>query len=281
MGKAVFAPARLLRFMAGENVSLTPAERVRFESLAFYYREYRRILESVEASAFESLQDLGHSIRYGRLQKDPSGAPAFVNQCFDINHEKLVGRLLEVTLGTHLMNLAAYELLTPDRQIKLIKDALALCREKGVSGYQAGAFVIGSLIRPDSPRVFWEAFSTAEIGRLINEWVLHQKYMNLLNDVGERKISRARTFILSQGLRSLHIHHGMLKEFMPLKLSRISLAEVRLELPANIDPQTVEVLDLLLHPFGEFYDYEDPGSLARLSKICDTEKVPLPRPEDT
>jgi hypothetical protein len=281
MGKAVFAPARLLRFMAGENVSLTPTERVRFESLAFYYREYRRILESVEASAFESLQDLGHSIRYGRLQKDPSGAPAFVNQCFDINHEKLVGRLLEVTLGTHLMNLAAYELLTPDRQIKLIKDALALCRKKGVSGYQAGAFVIGSLIRPDSPRVFWESFSPAEIGRLINEWVLHQKYMNLLNDVGERKISRARTFILSQGLRSLHIHHGMLKEFMPLKLSRISLAEVRLELPANIDPQTVEVLDLLSHPFGEFYDYEDPGSLARLSKICDTEKVPLPGREDS
>ena len=280
VGKAVFAPARLLRFMAGENVSLTPAERVRFESLAFYYREYRKILESVDASAFESLQDLGHSIRFGRLQKDPSGAPAFVNQCFDINHEKLVGRLLEVTLGTHLINLAAYELLTPDRQVKLIKDALALCRERGISGYQAGAFVIGSLIRPESPKVFWEAFSPAEIGGLINEWVLHQKYVNILNAVGERKISRARTFILSQGLKSLYIHHGMVKEFMPLKLSRVKLAEVRRGVPANVDPQTVEVLELLSQPFGKFYDYDDPGSLARLKRICDAEKVPLPGPEE-
>jgi hypothetical protein len=72
----------------------------------------------------------------------------------------------------------------------------------------------------------------------------------------------------------------MLKEFMPLKLSRISLAEARLGLPPNIDPQTVEVLDLLSHPFGEFYDYDDPGSLARLRKICDAEKVRLPGPED-
>jgi len=281
VGKAVFAPARLLRFMAGEKMSLTPAERVRFENLAFYYREYRKILENVDASAFQSLQDLGHSIRYGRLQKDPSSSAAMVNQCFDINRQKLAGRLLEVTLGTHLMNLTAYELLTPDRQINLLRDALALCREKGLSGYQAGAFVIGSLIRPESPGLFWEAFSPAEIGGLINEWVLHQKYMNILNDVGEKKISRARTFILSQGLKSLRIHPGMLKEFMPLKLSRIDLSEVRRVLPLNIDPQTVEVLDLLGQPFSKFFNYDDPRSLARLKKICAAEKVPLPGPDDT
>jgi hypothetical protein len=280
VGKAVFAPARLLRFMSGENVSLTPAERVRFERLAFYYREYRKILENVDASAVESLQDLGHSICYGRLQKDSVHAPDFVNRCFDINREKLVARLLEVTLGTHHMNLAAYELLTPGRQVELLKDALAACREKGLTGYQAGAFVIGSLIRPDSPRAFWESFSPAEIGGLINEWVLHQKYLEILNDVGERKISRARTYLLSRGLGSLRIHHGTLKEFMPLKLSRVDLAEVRRDLPVNIDPQTVEVLDLLLRPFGEFYDYDDPASLSRLKGVCEAEQVRLPKPQD-
>jgi hypothetical protein len=279
-GKAVYAPARLLRFMSGEKIALTPAERIRFESLAFYYREYRKILESVDGSAFESLQDLGHSIRYGRLQKDSLGAAALVNQCFDINRERLAGRLLEVTLGTHLINLAAFELLTPDRQVKLIKDALALCRERGISGYQAGAFVIGSLMRPESPRIFWEAFSPAEVGSLVNEWVLHQKYLNILNDVGERKISRARTFILSRGLRSLRIHHGMVREFMSLKLSRVRLEEVRRELPGNIDPQTAEVLALLSQPYGKFYDFDDPRSLSRLKKICDAERVPLPGPED-
>jgi len=280
MGKAVFAPARLLRFMAGEKVSLTPAERDRFERLAFTYREYRKILECVDASAFESLQDLGHSIRYGRLQKDPAEAPAFVNRCFDINREKLTERLLEVTLGMHLMNLAAFELLTPDRRVRLLKGALALCREKGISGYQAGAFVIGSLIRPDAPGGFWKAFSPAEIGGLINEWVLHQKYMMILNDVGERQISRARAFILSKGLGALPVHPGMLKDFMPLKLVRVDLAEVRRALSPNIDSQTAEVLDLLSQPFGRFYDYSSAGSLDRLREVCDSEKVPLPGPED-
>ncbi|MBN2408378.1 MAG: hypothetical protein JXE07_01470 [Candidatus Aminicenantes bacterium] len=280
VGKASFAPARLLRFMAGLSVDLTSGERARFERLAFYYREYRKILESVDAMAFESLQDLGHSILYGRFRENPSGAAALANQCFDVNREKLTRRLLEVTLGTHLMNQAAYRLLTPDRQIQLLKDALALCRDRGISGYQAGAFVIGNLVRPESPIAFWQAFTPSEIGGLINEWVLHQKYTNILNDVGERKISRARTYILSRGLMSLRIHHGMVREFMPLKLSRISLDEVRQALPGNIDSQTVKVLDLLAQPYGNFYAFDHPGSVARLKKICDAERVALPKPED-
>lgn len=89
-GKAVFAPARLLRYMAGEKVDLTPVERVRFEELAAYYREYRRILDSVGASEFESLQDIGHSVRYGRLRKDRQEAAAFVNQGFDLNCDAIV-----------------------------------------------------------------------------------------------------------------------------------------------------------------------------------------------
>lgn len=280
IGKASFAPARLLRFMAGLKVDLNPGENARFERLASYYREYRKILENVDALAFESLQDLGHSILYGRLRESPAGASALVNQCFDVNREKLTRRLLEVTLGTHFMNQAAYKLLTPDRQIRLIKDALALCRDRGITGYQAGAFVIGNLVRPDSPIAFWRAFTPSEIGGLINEWVLHQKYVNILNDVGERRISRARTFILSRGLMSLRIHHGTVREFMSLKLSRISLAEVREALPENSDSQTIKVLELLAQPYGKFYEFDDPRSVYHLRKICDAEGIALPKPED-
>jgi hypothetical protein len=104
--------------------------------------------------------------------------------------------------------------------------------------------------------------------------------MNILNDVGERKISRARAFILSKGLGSLPVHPGMLKDFMPLKLSRVDLAAVRRALPSNIDPQTVEVLDLLSQPFAKFYDFGDARSLARLKEVCDSEHVTLPGPED-
>ncbi|MCX6563769.1 MAG: hypothetical protein NTU60_09210 [Candidatus Aminicenantes bacterium] len=279
VGKAVYAPARLLRFMAGEKVDLTPAERKRFEGLAAYYREYRRILESVAASEFDSLQDLGHSVRFGRLSTDPQRA-AFVNKCFDINRERLVRRLLDVTLGTHLINLAAYELLTPERQVMLLRSALDLCLQKGLSGYQAGAFVIGSLVKPGARVAFWESFNPREAALLINEWVLHQKYLNILDDLGERRINKAKDYILSHGLGPLRVHKGLVAEFMTLKLSRVDLAEVRHCLTEAFDPQTAEVVDLLLRPFAEFYNYADPRSLASLKRISEAEGLPVPDPGD-
>jgi len=279
IGKAVYAPARLLRFMAGEKVDLAPAERKRFESLADYYRGYRRILEGAAAAEFESLQDLGHSVRFGRLSTDPSRAD-FVNKCFDINREKLVRRLFDVTLGTHLINLTAYELLTPERQVMLLRSALAHCRQKGLFGYQAGAFVIGSLIKPDARAAFWESFNPPEVARLINEWVLHQKYLNVLDDFGERRVSKAKDFILSHGLRPLRVHKDLVAEFMTLKLSRVDLAEVRQALAESFDPQTGEVVDFLLRPFAEFYDYADPRSVDALKRICRIEDLPVPDPGD-
>jgi len=279
VGKAVYTPARLLRFMAGEKVDLAPAERKRFESLADYYRGYRRILEAVAAAEFESLQDLGHSVRFGRLSADPARAD-FINRCFDINREKLVRRLFDVTLGTHLINQAAYELLSPERQVMLLRAALAHCRQKGLAGYQAGAFVIGSLVKPGAHAAFWESFNPAEVARLVDEWVLHQKYLNVLDDFGERRVNKAKDFILSHGLRPLRIHAGLVAGFMTLKLSRVDLREVRRSLTETFDPQTAEVVDLLLRPFGAFYDYADPRSVDALRTICRGEDAPLPAAED-
>ncbi|MDP2915433.1 MAG: hypothetical protein Q8O91_08270 [Candidatus Aminicenantes bacterium] len=279
IGKAVYAPARLLRFMAGEKVDLSPTERKRFESLAAYYREYRRILENVAASEFDSLQDLGHSVRFGRMSADPQRA-AFVNKCFDINRETLVRRLLDATLGTHLINLAAYELLTPERQVMLLRSALAICLKKGLSGYQAGAFVIGSLIKPGARVAFWESFNALEVAHLLDEWVLHQKYLNILSDLGEKRINRAKDYILSRGLGPLRVHKGLVAEFMTLKLSRVDLAEVRQCVAEAFDPQTAEVVDLLLRPFAEFYDFADPRSLSALRRVCAAEGLPVPHPGD-
>lgn len=280
VGKAVFAPARLLRLMAGEPVPLPDVERPRFESLAADYRAYREILESVDASEFKSLQDLGHAVRYGRLRGDAAEAAAFINRCFDANRDVLARRLLESTLGTHLANMTAFELLTPERQIPLLKSALAIARERGITGYQAGAFVIGSLVKPESPISFWRSFVPREIAELLNEWVLHQKYLDLIDDVGERKISRAKDALLSHGLGTLRVHRGLAAAFMTLKLSGVGLAEVRQAISDAHDPQTAEFLDMLARPFAEFFDFADPRNLAPLRRICDTEGIDLPDPGD-
>jgi hypothetical protein len=275
-GRAVFAPARLLRLMAGEPVELTPAERPRFERLAVYYREYRSILESVDATGFESLQDLGHAIRYGELRDDPPRATEFVNRCFDLRPDSLVARLLEATLGTHLINLTAFQLMSRDRKVRLFRTAVAACVERNVSGYRAGAFVIGSFIEPGSPTSFWECFQAHEIAFLINEWVLHQKYLGVLDVVGEKRITRAREAILAGGLGELPRLAAAAVGFMPLKLSRVDLDDVRRRVPPGADSQCADMIDLLLRPYGAFFDYDDPRSLSGLARVCEAEGLPLP-----
>ena len=244
VGQAVFAPARLLRFMAGEEVALSPAERPRFEDLASRYREFRAILEEVDATRFESLQDLGHAVQYGRLQGDPRRAE-FVDRAFDANGPTIAERLFEVTLGSHYANLAAFRLLSPDRRVALLKRVLTLGREKGLTGYQAGAFVVGSFVEPGAGESFWDSFEAAEVAGLLNEWLLHQKYLRVLDAVGERRVNRARALILAQGLAGVHIHRGWAAEFEGLRSSGVDLDEVRRQAGEGRDPQLPELLDVL------------------------------------
>jgi len=275
-GKAVFAPARLLRFMAGEHVELTPAERPRFEQLARDYAAYRALMEKVGAADFGSLQELGHALRYGRLRQNTRAAE-FINRSFDLNENRLVDHLLEATLGTHLVNLAAFEKLTPNRRIRLLRSAMSLCRERGISGYEAGAFVIGGFVRPEWPGSFWRAFGPEEILRLINEWVLHQKYLALMDAVDERQLRRLRDEILTHGLPQISVTPAFVRGFLPLKLTGIVLPAAA---GADFDPQTAEVADCLRRPYGDFYDFADQRSLGALRRVCDAEGVPVPKPED-
>ena len=59
--------------------------------------------------------------------------------------------------------------------------------------------MIGSLVDPRSPVAFWEHFHAREVAFLLNEWVLHQKYLDVLETIGEKRIARAREVILSGG----------------------------------------------------------------------------------
>ena len=275
-GRALFAPARLLRMMAGEEVELAPSERPRFEQLASYYREYRCILERVDASGFESLQDLGHAIRYGELRDRPECARDFVNRCFDRRAQALVDRLLETTLGMHLINGTAFALLSDDRKVRLLQLASSACMERGISGYRAGAFVIGSFVNPRFPCALWRKLEPAEVAFLVNEWVLHQKYLDVLESIGEKQVRRARETILANGLGSLSQVSAAAGSFITLKLAREDLPRIRTVMPRGADPQATELLELLEQPFAAFYDYGDPQSVGALRRICEAEGIAVP-----
>ena len=279
-GRALYAPARLLRFMAGEDVEMSEEERPGFERLAGYYRTWREILETVPPADVQSLEDLGSAVLYGALKDDEDKARDYVNRSFDAARARLVSGLFDTTLGEHRMNKSAYVLLTEERQAALLEDAVAAIEARGCAGYHAGAFIVGALVDPAAPVSFWRRLSPPAVARLLDEWVLFKKYMALLSEVGEQRINRARDQILTAGLGALRIHAGVVEDFMGLKLAGLDLDALRAALPPGGDPQAREVVELLRRPYREFYDFDQPWSLKRLKRICDRDGVPLPGPDD-
>ena len=141
--------------------------------------------------------------------------------------------------------------------------------------------MLGRFLCLPYPAAFWRCFTPSEIGLLVNEWVLFEKYMQILHNVGERKILRARKEILKGGLEQLSLRPGNVQPLITLKLSGVSLEEAKQSLPEWSDPQSKRVLELLQQPYRVFYDFNAVWSVGQLEKICREESLPLPHPDDT
>jgi hypothetical protein len=188
--------------------------------------------------------------------------------------------VLSSDIGDHLGQSNVFEMLTLNRKIRFFRLALAKCSREQISGYEAGAFMLGRFLCMRYPAAFWKAFNPAEIGLLVNEWVLFEKYMQLLHNVGERKVLMARKQILKGGLEQLSLHPGNVQSLITLKLSGVPLQNVRETLPAWTDPQSAKVLELLQQPYRAFYDFKAVWSVHQLETICREEKLPVPGPDD-
>jgi hypothetical protein len=188
--------------------------------------------------------------------------------------------VLKSDIGDHLGQSNVFEMLTLDRKIRFFKLALEKCSCEQISGYEAGAFMLGRFLCMRYPAAFWKAFSPTEVGLLVNEWVLFEKYMQVLHTVGERKVLMARKQILKGGLEQLSLHPGNVQSLITLKLSGANLQRVRESLPKWTDSQSAKVLELLQQPFRVFYNFNAVWSVRQLEKICQEEHLPIPRPDD-
>ncbi|MBZ5628127.1 MAG: hypothetical protein LAO06_04590, partial [Acidobacteriia bacterium] len=180
----------------------------------------------------------------------------------------------------HLGQSNVFEMLTLDRKVRFFKAVLAKLARERISGYEAGAFMLGRFLAMRYPVAFWKSFTPLEIALLVNEWVLFEKYLQLLHNVGERKVLRARKQILKEGLDQLSLHPGVVHSLITLKLSSPRLDQARAALPEWSDPQSARVLELLQQPYHAFYNFHAEWSVGELKKICQTEGLPLPKPED-
>jgi len=277
-GKAQFKPARLIRYMNGETVDLGAGEIEAFEHMSQAYREYSRQITELKSDQILSLAEI---IRLVVLEYrgETDKAKDLVNHWFDTHSGLYIEGVFKSEMGDHLNQHTAFNLLTLDRKIAFFKLALEECHRERRSGYSAGMFMLGRFISLPQRVKFWKSFSPPEISLLVNEWLLFEKYMQVLHEVGERRIRRAKQKILESSLGSMELAPHRLKTLIPLKLSQIPLTEAKKALPEWGDSQTVRVFEILLQPYANFFSYENPWSIGQLEKICAQEKLPVPAPD--
>jgi hypothetical protein len=278
-GSAKYTPARLLRYMRGEPVEMDPEEEKMFASVAYAYRYYQQLVRGLTVDQIATLNEVTRLVNF-ELRGESEDARQLVNGWFDEREGLYIEEVLKSDIGDHLGQSNVFEMLTLDRKIRFFKGALAKCAGAHISGYEAGAFMLGRFLSLRYPVAFWKCFSSAEVALLVNEWVLFEKYMQLLHNVGERKVLQARKKILKEGLDQLALHTGNVRCLITVKLSGVPLDEVRKNMPAGSDSQSARVLELLQQPYKEFYNFGAEWSVGELRKICVAENLPLPAPDD-
>ncbi len=278
-GQAKYKPARLLRYMRGEAVEMDAEERKVFAALAYSYRCYQQLTRGSEVDQVSTLSEVLRLVNF-ELRGESEEARNLVNGWFDDRENLYMEEVLKSDIGDHLGQSNVFEMLSLDRKIRFFQRALDKCACDRISGYEAGAFMLGRFLCLRYPVKFWRSFTPAQVGLLVNEWVLFEKYMQVLHNVGERRVLMARKQILKNGLEQLSLHPGNVQPLITLKLSGASLDEAKEALPDWTDPQSAKVLEILQKPYRAFYDFDAKWSVGQLEKICAEENLPLPRPDD-
>ena len=278
-GEATFVPGRFLRYMRGEAVQLDEQERKTFPSVAYAYRYYQQLIRGLKVDQVASLTEVTRLVNF-ELGRESEEAGKLVNGWFDEHETQYLEGVLKSDIGDHLGQSNVFKMLSLDRKIKFFKQAVGKCAREHLSGYEAGAFMLGRFLCTRYPSAFWTRFSPSEIGLLVNEWVLFEKYMQVLQTVGEREALKARKQILKGGLEQLSLHPGNVQSLITLKLSGAPLQKAQECLPPWADPQSARVLELLQLPYHAFYDFKAPWSVGRLQRICEEENLPVPGPDD-
>ncbi len=279
LGKANFTPARFQKYLSGEKLELEKKEKIVFENLSSAFKEYKKIINSIDYKDITQIEDLIKFIRTD-LEKDTTKAKEFVNQWYDSNKDYYVNQILQSELGTHQDRHKIYQFLSVERRISFYKNAVKICKNQKLKGYTAGSFMLGRFICITHPVRFWNAFTPDEIIFILNEYILFEKYMFALYEVGERKINKAKTSILTKGLQGIKINKANANIFITLKLVRNDIQKLSSFLNEEQEPETAELISLLQKPYGFLYDYSAPWSLNKLKKICSEEGIKLPPEND-
>ncbi len=278
-GKAAYKPARFQKYLEGQPLEMDAKEEKVFVNMSDAFKAYQQIVDSLETGEIHQLSDLIKIIR-NDLHKQPDKAENFVNSWYDKHTAHYIEQILKSELGTHLDQHRIYSLLTVDRRVDFMKRIIPVCINENLKGFSAGSFMLGRFMSQMHPMAFWRELSPEYIVFLLNEYVLFEKYLQVLNDFDERHINKVRNELLNDGLSSIAVSHNNVESFIPLKLYVKNWNSIDGILNKLHEKDTYELIRILQQPYGEIFNYNQPWSISKLEEICAQENIACPKQED-
>ena len=269
-GIADFRPARFSKFLRGTPVELAPEEVQYFNEMKSAYETYQDIVTTQQASVIDDLDKLARLIRC-ELQDRPDVAEGIVNNWYNGHSDKYVQQVLESRMGSHLDQSRVFNLLTPDRKVHFFRAVSQVCLDRGLSGLKAGSFMLGRFVSKPISTTVWNRLSDRIVAFLVNEYVLYEKYIHVLEEVGEIRLARAHSRIETEGIDNMVVDKFDMYTLLPLILSDHDWHCVADELE-NIEHQdnTHLLVDKLSKPLGEIFDLTNPYTVNQINQIKQT-----------
>lgn len=265
-GMADFKPARFTKYLHGAPVQLSDEERVFFNDMKSAYEVYQEIVTSEQASVIDDLDKLARLIRL-ELQDKPDTAKGIVNNWYNDHSDLYIQQVLQSKMGSHQDQSRVFNLLSNSRVVHFFQKVSQICIEQRISGLKAGSFMIGRFVSKPLPTSVWNKLSGRCVAFLLNEYVLYEKYIQVLQEVGEIRLARAHSRIETEGIDNMSINNFDLSIFVPLICSTHDWSQIRQEL-TQIEHQdnTFVLLDKLSQPLDKIYDMSKPWVAAEVKK---------------
>lgn len=257
-GEAKFSPARFTKYLHGEPVSLNEEEQVFFSEMKEAYTVYQEIVTSEQASGIDDLDKLARLIRLD-LSDQPDVAESVVNKWYDQNADQYIAQVLQSKMGSHQDQSRVFLLLNADHKVHFFQHVSEICLQNKLSGLKAGSFMLGRFVSKALPTAVWNRLTPIEVAFLLNEYVLYEKYQQVLQEVGEMRIARAHSRIQTEGIDNTIVSDFDKYAFVPLLYSRHDWPLIYQALE-TIDHQdnTHALLDLFSQPISKVFDLTNP-----------------------
>ena len=272
-GEADFRPAKFMKYLNGEKMELEPKEKPVFENLKSAYTKYQEIINSTQTNYIADIDTLARIIRCD-LKENPEKAKEVVNSWYDDNANRYIEQVLESKMGSHQDQSRVFDLLDMEKKIDFFKQVINNCIKQNLSGLRAGSFMLGRFVAKPLPCRFWKDFTPTEIAYMLNEYILYEKYLQVLEEVGETKLTRAHSKIVSEGMHNFTVNTFNLYNFATLMHIGADWDAIKTECRKfdSVQENTLLLMQKLSAPIEEVFDLSEPWNRERYERMINENK---------